>query len=192
MTDERLEYWCKNVNLDNAKWPIPDEVAVVDFYDPRQPDFLYDDFIVLFDNCVRVGAVLLMGNVDLHCLTLPEHRGKGHMSNFLRTGIIKLLRPKLVKVTTNKKTLDENSFYAELMSEKGTETFNDLEEEWCKNFEDEAAERKKIEYLMSLAGIRVFYCDSGDYNKYDKGGADNIKVPVKCPLCEKSHNFPLG
>ena len=183
MTNEKLEYYCRNADVSNAKWAILEKVAILDLPDPESSS-PYVDFIVLFQDGVRVGAVLPMGNVDLHMLTLPEHRGKGYMSSFFRTGIYKLLRPKFVIATCGFQTLEENEYYAEVMTniENGTDV--NVDWEYKQQYEDEDKKRREIAHIMALAGIKVVYSDRS--LKYLEGGKNKIKIPVACPYCGKS------
>jgi hypothetical protein len=185
MTNERLEDYCRNADVSNAKWAIPDKVAVFDLPDPKS-DSPYEDFIILFDNGVRVGAILPMDNSDLHMLTLPEHRNKGYMSNFFRTGIFKLIRPKIDVVSTNCMLLEENEHYAETMAIIESGTAENLDYEYKQIYEDMEKERKKIEHIMALSGIKTLYGSNG--YSHIEGCVEKMRIPITCPRCQKINN----
>jgi len=189
MTNERLEDYCRNADVSNAKWAIPDKVAVFDLPDP-QSDTPYKDFIILFQDGVRVGAILPMGNIDLHMLTLPEHRGKGYMSNFFRTGIFKLLRPKITIVTSCLLRSDENKYYAEIQEKIKNKTAHRIDREDFKQFKADDKERRKIDHIMALSGLKVVY-SKGNLS-YLEGSTNKIRISVKCPYCEGNNKRAWG
>ena len=104
MTNEGMIKMCQTADVRGANWIIPKKVAVTNIYDSGTqgvvPSVPYKNVCILFDSKDRVGIVMPMG-VDFHMVTLPEHRGKGHMAEFMRSGIINKLMPELTTISTN-------------------------------------------------------------------------------------------
>jgi hypothetical protein len=95
MTNEHLQKLGRLIKIDDkAVWLVKDKVALV--CRPHKGNKYYPcRYAVLFHEGVRVGVVFFMGDVDIHWLIFPEHRGKGYLSEFVHSGIIKLVEPEL-------------------------------------------------------------------------------------------------
>lgn len=83
---------------DNAEWLVEDRIVLV-CYPSDSNEAIPDKYALLFHDNMRVGVVYFMGSYDIHVLVFPEHRGKGYMSHFMRSGVIGLVEPNL-KMTT--------------------------------------------------------------------------------------------
>ena len=109
MTNESMIKLCQTADVGVANWIIPKKVAVVDIYTYESAGIAESspckDVCILFNGKERVGIVMPMG-VDFHMVTLPEHRDKGYMAEFMRSGVINKLMPELTAVSTH---YDENT-----------------------------------------------------------------------------------
>ena len=59
---------------------------------------IQSELIVLVEDGVKVGAIYRMGDVDIHIVIDKKYQGRHIMSDFLRTGIINQLWPKIRSV----------------------------------------------------------------------------------------------
>jgi len=128
MTNETLEFICRNANIDVGV-PISDIGVILDVVEntktrkfqylknreltwhglnlklngkPLQKGYFgYQDIIILLGNNVSTGIIYPMGEHDLHFLVLKEYQNKGIMSNFMNSGVIRKIRPRLSSVSTN-------------------------------------------------------------------------------------------
>jgi|GEM_PF-3715764 len=107
MTNEKLLRKGRALKVDEkAVWLVEGRIVLVCrpwSADKKVPD----KFALLFHDNVRVGIVYFMGSSDIHVLTFPEHRGKGYMSHFMRSGVIGLVEPEL-RMTTVEQYYSEN------------------------------------------------------------------------------------
>jgi len=101
MTNEELLEKGRALAIDDkTEWLIPDRIALV-CVSGSSDEMIPNKYAVLFQDGVRVGVVLFMDPVDIHLMTFPEHRGKGHMSHFMRSGVIGIVEPDLKMASTN-------------------------------------------------------------------------------------------
>jgi hypothetical protein len=99
MTNEKLMHIGRTIEVtDKDEWLVKDRILFmyrpVEEY-PNEPD----KFALLFYDSERVDIVYFMGSYDIHWLIFPEHRGKGYMSHFVKSGVIKDVEPELKAIT---------------------------------------------------------------------------------------------
>lgn len=95
MTNEDLLKKGRALKIDNNdEWLVPDRILLV-CRPSANDENVPDKYALLFHENVRVGIVYFMGSYDIHWLIFPEHRSKGYMSHFVRSGVIKLVEPEL-------------------------------------------------------------------------------------------------
>jgi len=128
MTNETLELICRNANI-SVGIPIGDVGVILDVIENTKTNkfqylrngeltlhgfktmlngkplpkgcWEYQDVIILVKDNIPVGIVFPMGEYDLHVLVLEEHQGMGIMSEFMSSGIVHQLNPRLSSVSTN-------------------------------------------------------------------------------------------
>lgn len=107
MTNEGILDIVKQCNLSEGKVLIPDKAYHFDqefnvsVSDPKGKIKIQkerNELIVLVEEGIKVGAVYRMENADIHVVIDEEYRGKHIMSDFLKTGIVNRLWPKIKSV----------------------------------------------------------------------------------------------
>jgi hypothetical protein len=97
MTDEKLINMLKTIDIEKGVVLVEDKaVYVVKYCEENGWD---DEFIVLLDNGARVGGIYIMGNFDLHFYIFETHRNKHYLSDFMRTRILKQIKPNLTSIS---------------------------------------------------------------------------------------------
>jgi hypothetical protein len=95
MTNDELLNIGRTIEIDDkVEWLVQDRIVLVCRPSPDDEYYPYK-YALLYDNNVRVGIVFFMGSWDIHWLIFPEHRGKGYMSHFVRSGTIRNVEPEL-------------------------------------------------------------------------------------------------
>jgi hypothetical protein len=95
MTNEKLLHRGRTIEItDKDEWLVKDRILFLYRPDDKYPNEP-DKFALLFNGSERVGIVYFMGSYDIHWMVFPEHRGKGYMSHFVRSGVIKDVEPEL-------------------------------------------------------------------------------------------------
>jgi hypothetical protein len=107
MTNESLLHLGRTLQVDDsAVWLVENRVQLV--CQPSANDEDYPDrYILLYDNRTRVGIISFIGNHDIHWLVFPEYRSRGYLSEFVRSGIIKIVEPDLICTTIDRYYCDE-------------------------------------------------------------------------------------
>lgn len=141
MTNETLELICRNADI-SVGIPIGDVGIILDVIEntkKRKFQYLrngelrlhgwnlrlngkplpkgcfgYQDIIILLEDNIPVGIVFPMGESDLHVLVLEEYQGRGIMSDFMSSGIIHQLNPRLSSISTNYSPEFEPEMYSKI------------------------------------------------------------------------------
>jgi hypothetical protein len=102
MTNEKLLKLGRTIEVsDKDEWLVKDRILFMyrpAVEHPNEPD----KFALLFYDGERVGIIYFMGSYDIHWLIFPEHRKKGYMSHFVKSGVIKDVEPRLKATTIDK------------------------------------------------------------------------------------------
>ena len=120
MTDEDLAIQLKKVNISRATILIPNKAVYVKnarfmsnnhmfirkandvqvhFDMTTNPLYVRNPYVILLENGQRVGGIFIMGDVDLHVHIFEEFRGSHYLSDFMKSGWLKQLRPTLTSIT---------------------------------------------------------------------------------------------
>jgi hypothetical protein len=141
MTNETLELICRNADI-SVGTPIGDVGIILDVIENtknRKFQYLrngelrshgwnlrfngkplpkgcfgYQDIIILLEDNIPVGIVFPMGESDLHVLVLEEYQGRGIMSDFMSSGIVHQLNPRLSSISTNYSLEFEPEMYSKM------------------------------------------------------------------------------